>query len=147
MGADLIGYLVKGPKVITDKQVQKAANTLLKIVAERRGRGVTFCVNCEEEVLIEDDEPTTCSTCGADLDGQELDGIETKEEAVAFVRKFVNDWPPDWRDSTWRYDPDNPKEILVFAGELSWGDTPQGGGYEYLDHLMKSGIAHLLGIR
>jgi hypothetical protein len=51
------------------------------------------------------------------------------------------------RDTCSREDPDNPHKKLVYAGEMSWGDEPQGQGYQMLKRALAWGFAEALGIR
>lgn len=61
------------------------------------------------------------------------------------VKELVSDWPPCYSDSALRPDPNDAAKIIAVAGELGWGDTPDGAGYHALDRLAKSGVYSELG--
>jgi hypothetical protein len=43
--------------------------------------------------------------------------------------------------------PGDPTRCIYFAGEMTWGDTPEGLGYELLDTIMHiPGMDVLLGV-
>jgi hypothetical protein len=43
--------------------------------------------------------------------------------------------------------PADARQRLLFAGEMSWGDEPQGYGYQKLKQTFAWGFAEALGIR
>ena len=51
----------------------------------------------------------------------------------------MDEWhnAPRYRDSAVRTNPDNPKEIIICCGELSWGDEPVGAGYNALKYVCR----------
>jgi hypothetical protein len=64
------------------------------------------------------------------------------------IRAFVDWWATtDGRDTCSRTDPDDPRQKLVYAGEMSWGDEPQGLGYQMLKKAFAWGFAKALGVR
>lgn len=142
MGADLIAYMLVGPKKITKSQIKQAVKPMLDWVAEHKDDVV--CENCgaiqdskglerdtDGALLIDDVDCAECGVC-------ELVAVaERYPDAVAAKRRLqeaVDKWhsAPGYRDSAVRTNPDNPKEIIICCGELSWGDEPDGAGYSSL---------------
>jgi len=69
------------------------------------------------------------------------------EELAKAVREFAAAWNEGrFRDLAFRVDPDEPGRKVVVAGELSWGDEPDGLGYQMLKKAFGLGIAQRLGI-
>jgi hypothetical protein len=127
MGADMVGYLVTGPVKITEAAIKKAISNLKK----RDWRGE--CPECGEDRA----PGGGCSCFVPPKSGEE----------EAFVRDWVAHWPPDYRDCAVRRDPRDPKKRwLVFAGDRSWGESPEGAGFEMLKRGAVSGIAEDLGV-
>ncbi len=144
MGADLIGYMCIGPKRITAAQKRAATARAKEIFKALRK-------------WYADDEESGTPEVPEILQGLELGGIEEpcELESLAFgnanftvadklhvevvVARIVQFWnDPDSRDSVCRDISDTEK--VVFCGDISWGDEPDGTGY----YLLK--MAHLLDI-
>ena len=136
MGADLIGYIVKGPVSIKDKK----AKATLFAQSVRLGHA-THCGNCDVDFDADPDD-NMCPECGA-----EILVFQTRKEAAAFAMRYMKDWPPDFRDVASRIDPDDPTQVIVFAGEHSWGEEPEGGGYGYMKDILTTGLASFMGVR
>ena len=136
MGADLIGYIVKGPTRIKDKK----AKAVLFAQSVQLG-AATHCGNCDVDFDADPDDDT-CPECGT-----ELLTFKTRKEAAAFAMRYMKDWPPDFRDVASRIDPDDPTQVIVFAGECSWGEEPEGGGYGYMKDILTTGLASFMGVR
>jgi hypothetical protein len=68
----------------------------------------------------------------------------------ADVQKAMSDfrtvWRGETRDSASRLLPDNPDKQVVFAGERTWGDEPEGYGYTSLRDARALGIAQAYGV-
>jgi hypothetical protein len=139
VGADMIGFLVTGPRKINDRAVRKAARWLWQTI--KCGRRV--CSACDGDIGADVDD--VCPHCGHDVVA--LPELKSEAEVVEYVRKLVSDWPPDFRDVASRQDPERDTDLLVFAGDMSYGDEPDGGGYQLLKTILGLGIADALGIR
>ena len=136
MGADQIGYLVKGP---------------LKIPARRIKAAVSACKRWRRELLDqagEDAEEDRRKEATYALTAQEFDPLEIPEDPKEAIRRFVDWWNgmESW-DTCSRTDPDQPSQKLVYAGEMSWGDEPDGEGYRMLRRAFAWGFVDCLGIR
>ena len=71
----------------------------------------------------------------------------TLEGLVKEAREFAAGWNDGcFRDMTCRTDPERAGRKIVVAGELSWGDEPDGGGYQMLKKAFGLGIAQQLGV-
>ena len=73
---------------------------------------------------------------------EDIDGLTATEA----VDHFIKSWPPQFRDTAHITDPDDPDKVIVFAGERTWGDTPDGHGFKLLAWAGVLGIAPGLGI-
>jgi hypothetical protein len=72
----------------------------------------------------------------------------TPQDLAKVIQKFVAGWNDgDFRDLATRDDPDRPRRKVVVAGELSWGDEPDGAGYQLLKKAFGLGIAERLGVK
>jgi hypothetical protein len=136
MGADLIGYLVKGPAKIPESRIKAAVRKCLK----------------QRQTLL--DDAGKGANRGQRMDvalsatGEYFDPEEIPENPEAEIREFVDWWHGmGGRDTCCRTDPDNPREMLVFAGDMSWGDEPDGYGYQMLKRAHTWGVAEALGLR
>lgn len=141
MGADLVGYLVKGPAKLSRATLSRAIKRLQRELKKQRDSNVGVCYACDIESPVED---AVCQECGEQLIAAKL----TDDKAIADkVTDMFEAWPPDARDCASRADPDDPKQVLVFAGRETWGDEPDGSGYLYLKELLSLGVAETFGIR
>jgi hypothetical protein len=128
MGADLIGLIAIGPETFTKEQKAKARKTfkaeLLRIEKA--------CPNEDAWEVLDDDDCQIYYALRAFTD------VKAFFEALDFV------WIKGLgRDVAIRgY---NGKQI-VFAGEASWGDSPDGIGYHVLRVLMCTKVGDALGI-
>ena len=137
MSADMTGYLLKGPAKLP-KNAEKIAEKELLNLRKRLLKNPKVCGNCGNK--LEDGCPCYC---GWPVIGKDA----TDGEIRSLAKELVEGWTPDNRDTASRLDPDNRKKVIVFAGDMSWGDEPEGGGYQYLKKLCLSGVAEALKIR
>jgi len=145
----MIGYLAKGPYKITKAQKKAAARALLSLARTWLLDNKYECHNCgavEDDVKGALTDHSDCQNCGLHYPVY-LQAITCLTHAEKKVDEWCDNWPPTWRDCARRTDPDDKKQVLVFAGDMSWGDSPDGGGYKYLDEFLNSGIIDKLGIR
>ena len=71
----------------------------------------------------------------------------TPAELAKAVKEFATAWNEGhFRDLSFRIDPEKPGRKVVVAGELSWGDEPDGLGYQMLKKAFGLGIAQRLGV-
>jgi transcription elongation factor Elf1 len=149
MGADMIGYLAKGPYTITKAKRKAAARELLRLARIWLLENTYTCCTCgavETDIEEAVKDHLDCQNCGVRYPVY-LQDIKCLSHAEKKVAAWCDYWPPTWRDCARRPDPDDKKQVLVFAGDMSYGESPDGAGYEYLAELLNSGISDLLGIR
>ena len=85
--------------------------------------------------------------CGYEVEAKHV-FTTTLEDLAKIVQGFVDDWnKPHYRDMASRPDPDDRNRKVVVAGELSWGDEPDGAGYQLLKRAFGLGIAQSLGVK
>lgn len=144
MGADLIGFLVTAPLLLSkhvgpararyDEIVHEVA-----LVADRlRDAGEEFYPDGEPwpDTLPDPVEPQDLEYSWIRLlqavaphgDGTLIDAVEQ------VIGMGVG------RDVSWRADPHAKDRAIVFAGERSWGDEPEGLGYTTIRDLLVLGL-------
>jgi len=88
----------------------------------------------------------TLADCGRDVEAGHMFG-SALEDLAKEVRDFVASWNDGrFRDLSYRVDPLHPRHKVVVAGERSWGDEPQGIGYQMLKKAFGLTIAQRLGV-
>ena len=150
MGADMIGYLVKGPASISDELWAEAERKLVLEMTRFWGTMEIQCPECDTVIDVkemQESQEDVCPECGCGIDAAVKLKLTDAEAVHAFVTEARTSWPPVARDTVVRGDPDDPDKILAFAGGMSWGDDPEGEGYLQLKRLLASGLGKYLGIR
>jgi len=152
MGANLIGYLVKGPRTLDVSKQDKAVDRVLRVL---------------EVCKKYNDWAENPDNIGEEYDFSELDGLvdladaeevfdladivigfpATKESAEKIVNDLIYNWPPRARDVVCKIDPDDENQVIVFCGDMSWGDEPEGIGYQMLKDGFMFGVWSLFGVR
>ena len=151
MGADMLGYQSMFPVEFTEDEKKKLnkhlddVENLLKtpnlahlITLEEDAEGTylkplnellpSLTNEIEEQGWHDDEEEIKCL-------------VETFADLIGDAREFIDEPHVSERDSSTRiYNILGRKFQSVFAGEMSWGDEPEGGGYEVLKNLDKIGI-------
>jgi hypothetical protein len=141
MGADLIGHMCVGPRRIARTRTRAAVKRAWEVFqALRRWHGATDGEDppkgLEFLALCGIDEPWQLESLDFGKTG--LNGV-TKAHIGDLVGRIVSFWnDPDARDTVWR---DISKmERVVFCGDSTWGDEPDGVGHSLLR------MAHVLDI-
>jgi hypothetical protein len=84
--------------------------------------------------------------CERSVEAEHVFGSTPKDLAKE-VRNFVDAWNDGcFRDLSYRMDPFHPRRKVVVAGERSWGDEPDGAGYQMLKKAFALTIAQRLGV-
>lgn len=145
MGADLIGYMVIGPREISLDKVGEATtfakNNIIKI-----SNAATSILEGEEEVIDE----AWASISEFDIQDYEINDYADFDEKSAedYSARLVGDlldfWKNGSRDSAYRDLPNGSR--VVFAGDQTWGDTPDGFGYQTLRKSEAIGLLKFFGI-
>jgi len=141
MGADLIGYLVVGPSTL-DETKKDAVIALFDLWVEKT-KGLDEgddpdLANIEMpdgRILSLDDLMDTTTVLGHWRDGAD------------FAENLWTWWVRGSRDCASREMPGDKGRCILFAGEMSWGDIPDGWGYRVLDTILHvPGLDELLGV-
>jgi hypothetical protein len=175
MGADLIGYFAVGPRELDlsrrDTAIAEAdrrLDWLLEICNLLNGPkpydNATLCSLLAQSPNLTAGERNSESD---EIDLYQLtielnrlvdmiDNFENLTGEVAVDRFLLggrtsrpptsSEWHPMFRDSAVITAPESPDRIIVFAGERTWGDTPDGGGFHYLAEAGFLGITAAFGI-
>jgi len=138
MGADLIGYMVIGPKKFDEYVLEKARAYLIRLQGQ-----IDLALN-KGEITQELRELVDMSSLG-DLHESERSAIEDLDSRFdeSLIDEFLDLWKYGCRDSCCR--PYKDRQI-VFAGEMTWGDTPEGTGYTILEAIEYVGLYKILGL-
>jgi len=84
--------------------------------------------------------------CDREVESEHVFG-NTVEDLAREVRDFVDGWNNgSFRDLSYRVDPLHPRRKVVVAGERSWGEEPEGAGYQMLKKAFSLTIAQRLGV-
>lgn len=140
MGSNQVGFLMKGPRDLTPNRPKAIARAMqiLKMVDEG----------------IEAGEPSKelqehLNWAGLD----EIDELYDKftDWKLVDVEKMVDRVMDLWEkrdvsDAYSRYDPDDNTQLLMWVGDSTWGDPPQGPGYTLINDAHDLDIVHALGI-
>lgn len=145
MGADMIGFLVKGPKKLDESKIAEAK----KKVSERLEFFQALDADGDERKLTQWAKRLGFRTT---LDAREvaldvnLDGVpQLVEEFVEFWNSAAAGSLP--RDTVSRPDPDDPEQVILFAGDRTWGDSPDGHGYRTLRQADAFDLTSHFGVR
>ena len=150
MGEDLIGYIVKGSTKITKAKQNKAVKYLKQLFNAYIG-----------QVKKDPDEAVDIDYLIKHMPKQAIDLLDIDEDqfismlednATKDPDKLVKDMADFWHSPGYRdvcivIDPDDMKQHIMFAGDMSWGDEPEGGGYRELNRIYWLGVAKILGLK
>lgn len=148
MGADLIGYLVKVPRKFEEDRLNEA-RTHLKLVLDTASTLKGALMDAKGD--YENETVQNLINRLNDLFEYSSNSIEDVEDVAEQVYEGLVDdvlavCAGRFRDCSVRDDPHNENFRIVFAGELSWGDEPEGAGYTTLKAADQIGLFPILGI-
>jgi hypothetical protein len=176
MGANLIGYMVAGPVAIDPtrageltRQMMARRETLKRIfkqVVEQGEDGLSEADQAAYAAAAATLEGENCELPGEfernpDESDEEFAGCCDEEvdrllgelglgdaSLPAFVEEFLEFWNGGGsKDSAGREVQCGGETCrVIFAGEPSWGDEPDGHGYHLLKRAMLSGLSDLVGL-
>lgn len=146
MGAELVGYLVIGPKRISKSAIRASVRRVrqLKEIAERviQETGKGTCVSAEQAYVKPLREVAKDLNMDCDIAEYATNFIDI--DPAAAVQEFVDFWnDPGCRDTTWRL---SFGRKIVFAGDQTWGDEPEGYGYTQVKKAHIYGFATVIGL-
>ena len=146
MGADLIRYHAFVPLKAADKLLEAHLTKLDKALALIGGPDKIADGGLDPKVAAL--AIKALETAGARV--QDFDDLATAEALQSFVAdiELVRNFDPaqfNYRDSASATVKINGVDMaMLFAGELSWGDEPQGAGYTALRALYRTGLIDVL---
>lgn len=151
MGADMIGYQTMFPVKFTEDETKKLNKHLDDVEKLLKTPNLALLITKEESAeepylkqlnKLIPDLPNEIENEGYHDDEDEIKYlVESFADLISDAREFVREPHLSERDSSTRiYNILGRKFQSVFAGEMSWGDEPEGGGYAVLKNLDKIGI-------
>lgn len=141
MGMDLIGFLVVGPAHLEEGKREEAKRHLQDL----REKVESVQANLGEEDYPED-YPDFLPKFSGDLE-TDWDDLQDALENKSLVEDLFAVWEDGARDAACRIHPGDESQAILFAGEGSWGQEPEGWGYTTLKHAYYLGLWEIVGIR
>jgi hypothetical protein len=163
MGADLIGYIVVGPKDLDKSpekkqallaQAEKDKKLIDEISALLTEKGLDDADYEDQIAALSDEQRTYVEKIN---EYRESEGWFREEEDVNTLLDWAEEsftpeategiiddlfalWEGGARDAMSRELPGDPDRCILACGELSWGDEPSGFGYQTLKKAERAGI-------
>lgn len=137
MGADLIAYTVVGPPKLKPSRVlrKKALANAGHVIAAAQQAEKDPDFDWDQDKFLKNFEPEMFS---------EIASLEAEQ----VLSDLLEVWEGGARDSTSRVIAFGKKKLRVLtAGEMSWGDEPEGFGYQTLRDADRLGLLDTLGIK
>jgi hypothetical protein len=161
MGANLIGYQTMMPVKLTKEEKKIFNNHLDELDTLLKGKDFIKKLakekTCDDPILkklyeiapLITSEMENLSFGSEDEEDQEelKDLIDSFIEYIPEARKFINASETNFggEDTSYRtYTILGRNFYSVFAGEMSWGDEPDGEGYQLLKNLDRVGVLSLI---
>ena len=148
MGADFISYIMFGPAELDPKAVVAARGRAHNTVSVLRD----FLAVHDEDLDAMDWSPLfQVLPEMTDVDEYDLGHMAQMdaEDINKTVDAFEAMWGGNFRDTACRYLP-NPTpggiEKVVVAGDVTWGDEPDGAGYQAMKWAELLGLMETLGV-
>lgn len=149
MGASLVGYLIIAPKRLTDGQKEDSVKHFRNLRKEAK---ILIGAEDPDEVPASDTPILSAQFkewedwCGATSvwDLADTYGHYTLKN-LEEMWNFIEDHKYEETDYTRRDISDS--EQVIFAGEMTWGDIPDGLTYRLIQDIHIMGLADILGIR
>lgn len=148
MGADMCGYQTMYPKEFTTNEKKKLHQHLKDVELLLKTPNLSELVAKEEDAHGEyvSKLNNLIPSFTSDLDDQGF--AEIPEEIEEYIteyldllpmgREFIESPAIEGRDCSWRFYKIMGRDFIsMFAGEMSWGDEPEGLGYQSLKGLDK----------
>jgi hypothetical protein len=149
MGADLCSYIVVGPLKIefTEELQDKVRAHAAKLVSLMRG--IQAKIETGTPLTEEEEQASEYYEFTQFGDDYAIEEIESmleyldEEKMLEACKDLCKDWPFCYRDTNYR---EYEGKIILTAGEMTWGDEPEGTGYQTLKQMDKIGLLKLCGI-
>lgn len=149
MGADLIGYLLKGPRDLPEEKRADAVQCVINALNVLNQAAIDH----REERGISPEAQKIVDRCLMDIEYELEHYEEERPEAIkGRAENLVTDLYAVWngsnaRDLYCRIDPDDDTQLLFFCGDMSWGDSPDGFAYETIGEAITLGLTEFFHIR
>lgn len=149
MGADLIVYTLVGPpRLKPSKKIRKKA---LKAAIAKVDAAKLLQTWADADVagpkLIAEIKAAEKLILGSGVETEEIEDI-ARLDPMEVYDAFFNLWENGARDASARpVTLKGTKYQILVAGEMSWGDSPEGDGYLTIQNADKLGIIDALGIK
>jgi hypothetical protein len=152
MGADLITFICVGPKKLTLSETRRQ-NLVRQVMSRRKkvlakaGRDLAEALQLSLEKLqqLNDYESSLEDFLRNECDGEEILVNVTPKDVRETLVQLVDLWNGDERPHDLAYRLWKNRRIVV-AGEMSWGDEPEGYGFQLLKRAQAMGLLDALGI-
>ncbi len=153
MGMEMIGFIVKGPAALDPTPAERAA----------AADSIATLVEFIDPWFASRDDPATSDDDweALGLKAQDLfPGLFDDDEDLGALREFkgksaaeiVDGFLDDWEtvlgsaDVAARTDPDDDHQVLLFAGNMTCGDAPEGFGFQFFERYAPFGLLEHFGI-
>lgn len=142
MGAGLVGYLLKGPRRLDRDRFDLARGVAANVIGQAT---VARAAELADECFVRSDfDALADETIDLDCDLERIASIDVDEVLASLISVWEEHGD---RDLAVRFDPDDEDRQIVFAGEMSWGDEPDGSAYRALREADQLGLLEIFGIR
>jgi len=142
MGADLVGYMLKGPRELDRDRFELARGIAANVIGQAgQARAAELA---GEDFEREDFDALDNMLIDLDCDLENIAELDPESALSDLVRVWE---VHNVRDLATRFDPDDDDQQIVFAGEMSWGDEPEGFAYRTFRDADKLGMLDVFGIR
>lgn len=145
MGANFLSYTLFGPYNLS--RAKRLENRAIK----RLSRFIDVAVRFQElENMVGDEVETEIQALLDEVnidDSNELHwALSYRDDPARLINELMIVWHDGSSDSAYRRDPLHHDRKIWTAGEMSWGDEPDGFGYQTVAHADKAGILSIFGI-
>jgi hypothetical protein len=151
MGADLCGYILVGPKVLSKARIAKAKKHVLAVLARARDLGKKAKdTSFDVEAALKNDGEISEVLDGLAMGDDAESGLEqiASMDTNAIVDEAVEAWGGGYRDWMDRLVPGSTRLKIGVCGERTCGDGPQdGSAWKVMDTAARMGVLDVLGIK
>lgn len=147
MGMDLIVHIVQGPtKLVASAEAQKLVDNAVRVAKAYIDNYVDDSPKGSDEAALLEAVQDVLSTAYTDVESADEAAHAVQDMAGEWLAAFCEAWPDlPGRDVAWRRYGD---EVVVVVGDSSYGDSPDGAGYNAINQLFfVKGLDVALGIK
>lgn len=141
MGADLILYTVVGNETYNFKELR---SELERLYVKKREEVYQLFLTYKEEKEITEEQDVLIETLGIFDEEDAKKWMEANDilSVMKEVEEFCKAWPNLGRDTSARGYKD---KVIVSCGERTWGDEPDGPGFQYVKLIDQLGLWEAFG--